>query len=307
MSRRLLRNLRSLAQDLLFSPLPTSPPLPLPPSGSLELSRYSSNRIRCGTLLISPVSSKSQSCHQRIRLFSLVSDQYSHRLRLHPLLLLVITESSAGKHVVIFTSRKLHSSSSSQDISFHKQISDSLTAIVSHLSVKPSFLIAKGGITSNDVASIGLNISSAFVLGQIDVGVPVWRTGQESRFPGDISPLASLAPSFSHRALTVGMNYIVFPGNVGSNESLSQVAEKLGVPKKQNNQAAAELFKASEISHLRSVNQTFQLLHAAKTMRSKATAVAAFNVYNLEGAKAVVDAAQELQSPVILQVSLPLD
>jgi uncharacterized protein YgbK (DUF1537 family) len=96
------------------------------------------------------------------------------------------SQSSSGKHVVIFTSRKLHSSP--QHISFHKQISDSLTVIVSHLAVKPSFLIAKGGITSNDVASIGLNISSAVVLGQIDVGVPVWRTGEESRFPGCLSP-----------------------------------------------------------------------------------------------------------------------
>lgn len=84
--------------------------------------------------------------------------------------------------MVVYTSRKLLSSNS--DISFHKQISDSLTAIVSHLTTKPSFLIAKGGITSNDVASIGLNISSACVLGQIDVGVPVWKTGDESKFPG---------------------------------------------------------------------------------------------------------------------------
>jgi uncharacterized protein YgbK (DUF1537 family) len=84
--------------------------------------------------------------------------------------------------VVVFTSRQLPSST--QQISFHKQVSDSLTSLVARLTTKPSFLIAKGGITSNDVASIGLNISSAMVLGQIEVGVPVWRTGDESRFPG---------------------------------------------------------------------------------------------------------------------------
>lgn len=99
------------------------------------------------------------------------------------------------------------------------------------------------------------------------------------------------------------MSYIVFPGNVGSNESLSHVAEKLGVPMKcdkQIHQNSAARLRSSEIARLRAANQTFQLLNSAKT---KSNAIAAFNVYNLEGAKAAVDAAQELQSPVILQVT----
>ncbi len=42
----------------------------------------------------------------------------------------------------------------------------------------------------------------AWVLGQILPGIPVWRLGAESRFPG--------------------LPYVVFPGNVGTDESLTQ-------------------------------------------------------------------------------------
>jgi hypothetical protein len=80
---------------------------------------------------------------------------------------------------------------------------------VRRLTVKPSFLIAKGGITSHDTAQKGLSIATARVLGQVEPGVPVWRAGRESKFPG--------------------MNYVVFPGNVGDDDALFRVAVKFGV------------------------------------------------------------------------------
>ena len=46
----------------------------------------------------------------------------------------------------------------------------------------------------------------AVVMGQIIPGVPVWRTGAESRLPG--------------------LAYVVFPGNVGGNDALVVVHEK---------------------------------------------------------------------------------
>jgi hypothetical protein len=130
---------------------------------------------------------------------------------------------------------------------------------------------------------------------------------QEKRVDSQVASPPTI-PSSSNVFLTeeLGMNYIVFPGNVGSNESLSQVAEKLGVQKKQNNQAVGEAtvpLSSAEIAHLREENRTFQILCSSKTSRSEPIAIAAFNVYNLEGAKAVMDAAQELQSSVILQVT----
>jgi hypothetical protein len=100
-----------------------------------------------------------------------------------------------------------------------------------------------------------------------------------------------------------GMSFIVFPGNVGHNETLCRVAERLGVERKVS-VAASEVIStlsAKQIQTLRASNRTFQLLQRVKSQHST-HAIAAFNVYNLEGAKAAVDAANELQTPVILQV-----
>lgn len=68
-------------------------------------------------------------------------------------------------------------------------------------------MVAKGGITSSDVGTKALQVKHAAVLGQIRPGIPVWRTGPESRFPG--TP------------------YIIFPGNVGEVETLKEAVEIL--------------------------------------------------------------------------------
>ena len=44
-------------------------------------------------------------------------------------------------------------------------------------------------------------------MGQILPGIPVWKTGSESRFPG--------------------LSYVIFPGNVGQEDSLRIIVEKL--------------------------------------------------------------------------------
>jgi uncharacterized protein YgbK (DUF1537 family) len=73
--------------------------------------------------------------------------------------------------------------------------------------VKPNFLVAKGGITSSDVGTKGLRVRRATVAGQIRPGIPVWRTGDESKYPG--------------------MSYVIFPGNVGTESDLKAVVEIL--------------------------------------------------------------------------------
>ena len=87
-----------------------------------------------------------------------------------------------------------------------KLISDFISGVVNKLTVKPDFVIAKGGITSHDVATKGLGIVCALVEGQVAPGVPIWKMGEESKFPGSY--------------------FIVFPGNVGEKESLSRVVLK---------------------------------------------------------------------------------
>jgi len=113
-----------------------------------------------------------------------------------------------GRNAVVYTSRKLVKTENKEEsLKISKRISESLVEIVSTLEIKPKFIIAKGGITSSDVATIGLGIKKARVLGQADKGIPVWKTSDEAKYPN--------------------MTYIVFPGNVGDQETLHAVYSKL--------------------------------------------------------------------------------
>ena len=115
-----------------------------------------------------------------------------------------------GTTVVIYTSRELvvpPTEDKDKILHLSVEISDALTRIVSLLSLKPRFIVAKGGITSSDVATKGLSIRKAMVMGQIQKGIPVWMTGEKSKFPD--------------------MPYIIFPGNVGEVSALREIVEEL--------------------------------------------------------------------------------
>jgi len=115
---------------------------------------------------------------------------------------------NAGKDVVVYTSRKLYTAEDSKgNLLIGRRVSDGLITLLRMLSEKPRYLLAKGGITASDVATKGLNVKRAMVLGQILPGVPVWRLGEESRHPG--------------------LAYIVFPGNVGNSEAVADVVKML--------------------------------------------------------------------------------
>lgn len=103
---------------------------------------------------------------------------------------------------VIYTSRqeiRLEDANQRQHIG--QQISNFLVDIVRRLPYTPSYLVGKGGITSHDILTKGLCITSARVLGQIINSVPCVMGAQ---FP-----------------------YIIFPGNVGTEQSLKEVYLKL--------------------------------------------------------------------------------
>ncbi|MDO4866781.1 MAG: four-carbon acid sugar kinase family protein [Clostridia bacterium] len=115
-----------------------------------------------------------------------------------------------GVTAVVYTSRAVASPEgmdAEAQLAISTRISGALTAVVSSLSVRPRFLIAKGGITSSDVGTQALGVVRATVLGQAAPGVPVWRIGPESRFPG--------------------MAYVIFPGNVGGVDTLREIVERL--------------------------------------------------------------------------------
>ena len=104
---------------------------------------------------------------------------------------------------MLYTGRKLISGADDQEnLAIGQQISESLVTIVSGLSATPKFLIAKGGITSSDIATKALGIKRATVIGQLLPGVPVWRTED-------------------------GLGYVIFPGNVGGDDALLEAVRRL--------------------------------------------------------------------------------
>lgn len=116
----------------------------------------------------------------------------------------------AGKTVCCYTTRSLikaDTGNKEDELRLSVKISDAVQSLVGHLSVTPSFVIAKGGITSSDVGTKALAVKKANVLGQIKPGIPVWQTGEESKFP--------LTP------------YVIFPGNVGEITTLREAVEVL--------------------------------------------------------------------------------
>jgi uncharacterized protein YgbK (DUF1537 family) len=113
-----------------------------------------------------------------------------------------------NQDVVLFTSRQLVTGADAEhSLAIGRRVSSGLVSIVRSINVRPRYLLAKGGITSSDIATRGLDVERALVLGQILPGVPVWRLGAESRYPGLV--------------------YIVFPGNVGGPGALAEVVAAL--------------------------------------------------------------------------------
>lgn len=114
------------------------------------------------------------------------------------------------ENVVLQTSRELiKTDDPDESLKISRKVSDSVVQIVNQIvrTVKPRFVIAKGGITSSDVASKGLEMKHATVLGPALPGiVSVW---------------------LAEDGIGNGIPYIVFAGNVGDEKSLSMVVQKL--------------------------------------------------------------------------------
>lgn len=115
---------------------------------------------------------------------------------------------SDDKVVLIYTSRLVvKSADKSESLKISTDISAALTDIVRNLDVKPGFIIAKGGITSSDIGVKGLNVKKAKVMGQIKPGIPVWKCDENSKFRD--------------------LPYIIFPGNVGYENTLKEIVDEL--------------------------------------------------------------------------------
>ena len=115
-----------------------------------------------------------------------------------------------GGDVVIHTSRTLvRTDDPAESLDISRRVSQAVVDIVHAVAERrtPRFVIAKGGITSSDVATRGLDIRRARVRGSLFPGiVSVWEAAD---------------------GLAAGIPYIVFAGNVGDDTSLTAAVARL--------------------------------------------------------------------------------
>ena len=114
----------------------------------------------------------------------------------------------SGGNAVLYTSRDLvEGRSSDHSLAIGHQVSQGMSEIVAGIRVRPRCIVVKGGATSYAVATKALNVRRAWSPGQAAPGVPVWILGEETLHPA--------------------MPCIIFPGNVGDEDCLTQLVSRL--------------------------------------------------------------------------------
>lgn len=114
-------------------------------------------------------------------------------------------EIQRGQDVLIMTSRELITGKDEREsLNIGSVIARNLVRFLEDLQTRPRYIIAKGGITSSDMATKGLKMKCATVVGQAAPGVPLWECYEDT-------------------SKWSGIPYIVFPGNVGSETTLYDV------------------------------------------------------------------------------------
>jgi uncharacterized protein YgbK (DUF1537 family) len=113
--------------------------------------------------------------------------------------------------VLLYTSRAVVAGrDAAGSLAIARTVSAALAQVArAALAARPGWVLAKGGITSHDIATRGLGIRRAVVAGQL--------------FPGVISVFhpVDAAPE------AAGLPYVVFAGNVGDDGTLAQVVDIL--------------------------------------------------------------------------------
>ncbi|KHN94233.1 ketose-bisphosphate aldolase class-II family protein [Metarhizium album ARSEF 1941] len=118
----------------------------------------------------------------------------------------------AGYDVVVMTSRTLVKGPDAlSSLNIASQVAMALVQLMELIDVHPRYIIAKGGITSSETATKGLKMKRARVLGQAAPGVPLWRCDEQTS---------------RHR----GVPFVVFPGNVGTKDTLADLVEAWAIP-----------------------------------------------------------------------------
>lgn len=114
----------------------------------------------------------------------------------------------SGRHAALHTSREVViGADDDSSLAIGRRVSQCLVDVTRGLPLAPRFIIAKGGITSSELATGALAIKRARVLGQILPGIPVWQPDSSSNYAGGA--------------------YVVFPGNVGDDAALLRALQIL--------------------------------------------------------------------------------
>lgn len=114
----------------------------------------------------------------------------------------------SGRNAVLYTSRQLvEGRSADHSLAIGHQVSQAMSEVVAGIRVRPRCVIVKGGATSYAVATKALNVRRAWSPGQAAPGVPAWILGDETLHPE--------------------MPCIIFPGNVGNEDGLTKLVERL--------------------------------------------------------------------------------
>lgn len=116
-----------------------------------------------------------------------------------------------GLTPVVYTSREeltFEKGSVERRLAFGQKVSRLLMGVVQGLPEGIGYLISKGGITSNDTLSVGLNLPAVRLLGQVYPGISMVITPSDHpRFPN--------------------LPVVLFPGNVGEVDTLVLIHRRL--------------------------------------------------------------------------------
>ena len=122
----------------------------------------------------------------------------------------LLQSNEGDSDIVIRTSRTLVTGTDAvHSLSIARTVSGALVGTVREIAkqIRPAFVLAKGGITSSDTATAGLDVRRAWCRGTMLPGiVSLWE------------PVTGLAQ---------GIPYIVFAGNVGDDDALAAVVDTL--------------------------------------------------------------------------------
>lgn len=121
-----------------------------------------------------------------------------------------VTQALGTGHVALATSRGLHHTADAKaSLEVAEAVSSAVDEVVTRVIATrpPAWIVAKGGITSANMVTKVLQLRRGWIVGQIFAGqLPLWRDDSA----GGAKPLC-----------------VIFPGNVGTESTLTEVVRKL--------------------------------------------------------------------------------